>query len=182
MVRSNKHSAWLVSRTNSQPSKKLQRIGLLLLKSKKARLSQHLWFLASHRLPIISSISILGVIFTNDLNWREHTESIRKSIAAKTSVNLLLQSNSKRGLQKILLIFVVPKQRYCIFVWWNFQPGFYTAMNSTFFNTICVIINKLLATTFNKPALIFTGKSNFTNHVMFCHTWRTFARVQSKIL
>jgi retron-type reverse transcriptase len=133
-------------------------------------------------LPTVASMRILGVTFTNSLNWSTHNENIRKKIASMTGVihrfGRTLNADCRN---KIVKAFVLPHLRYCVTVWGNSQTGLHTKMNNVLLRTVRIIMNNKSAV-LDTDAYKFTGIFDFNNFVKLCNVCRVFNIVKDDLL
>jgi Reverse transcriptase (RNA-dependent DNA polymerase) len=111
-------------------------------KKKDAKFSCAPLFLDNVALPVVSSLRILGVTFSNDLSWRAHHDAVRKKVASMTGVihrfGHVLNIDCRK---KIVHAFVLPHMRYCLPIWGNTQAGLRTKMDNMLERTTRIITN-----------------------------------------
>ena len=72
------------------------------------------------QLQLVSELKILGVTFSQSLNWHNHVSNIRAKIASMAGILQRLGGDlDMKSLQSIVTSFIVPYVSYCINVWRN---------------------------------------------------------------
>jgi len=128
-----------------------------------------LLYIGSALLPIVTSMRILGVIFTNDLSWHVHCSATRKKISSLTGViqrfGSILNADCRK---KLIHAFVTPHLRYCLPVWGSTLLGTKTAMNTVLLRAARIMLNNRHIELDNSTYAA-TGLCNFNTFLSFCN-------------
>jgi hypothetical protein len=123
-------------------------------------------------LPVVSSLRILGVTFTDSLTWSTQHAEVRRKIASMAgTLHRFGNTLNIDCRKKIANAFILPHLRYCLPIWGNTSSGFYTKMDTVLLRTARIILHDRKAE-FNEKTFAITNINSFTyflNIKNVCH-------------